>query len=406
MDWGAFAGSVGSGMEQGQRIMQQRQAMIDAARQRAARADVGRALMADAQGNPVAVPMPGATPIPMNPAGAAPGGAPAPAPMPGGGGPVPIPGGGGPAPAPMPGGPPGATPTPASVTAPPMLQARPPAAAAPAQQGPATPPAQQGPATGGGDASGGAGVDYSQAFAASKNLLKSVAKSIQQGNPGKKWKDPAEFLDAVEAQIKTMDSANPMEKIAAQAQIAGSRAQYEYTQNAIRQQEEDRKKAADEQKAKQFNEKLDQAWKIAKNNTDARLKIAAAQNATRLAAEKMIQDGENGRADNLLQYRYAAQQAGIDEKTAIENLRAELQGRGQDIGWLKSEETADINATQKPQTKATTGKAPAMTGAKVDKPLKPLPKSTLAQWKQVPASNKAAAKQHLSDQGFDVSGLN
>jgi hypothetical protein len=35
----------------------------------------------------------------------------------------------------------------------------------------------------------------------------------------------------------------------------------------------------------------------------------------------------------------------------------------------------------------------------------PLPSSTKDQWKQVPAANRAAAKKHLEDQGYDTSGL-
>jgi hypothetical protein len=30
----------------------------------------------------------------------------------------------------------------------------------------------------------------------------------------------------------------------------------------------------------------------------------------------------------------------------------------------------------------------------------------MAQWAKVPAANKAAAKKHLQDQGYDTSGLN
>lgn len=254
------------------------------------------------------------------------------------------------------------------------------------------------------------GVDMQKAFADSQKTLQSVARSIYMANPKKVWKDPAELLDAVDEQIKTMNGLDPMQRIAAQAQIAGSRAQYEYTQNAIRQQEEDRKRSADQEKSRQFDARLDQQWKIASQSTDARLKIAAGNNAARITAEKMREAGADARADMLNQYRYDALQAGIDSKTAIANLNAQLKEYGIDTGFMRGLDTAEINVGQKPTSGFKPKDAPQIKAPKVGtgaggKTGKPIPDSTMAQWKQVPPANKAAAKKHLADQGFDVSGL-
>lgn len=377
-DWGAFAGGIGSGIEQGQRIRAQQQTLADAARQRAARADYARTLLnpIDPQQAPMQqAPMPGATPMP----------GPAPSPTAPTGPPPPV-----------------SAPAPAAPAAP---------AAPPAQQSTVAPPPTI--------VSGGqTDPDYAGAFKAGQKMIQDVARQIKAANPGKVWKDPAELLDAIEANIKTVESVNPIEKIAAQAQLAASKAQYDTFRAGIAAQEEDRKRAADAEKAAKDERtaqdreaRMAQQLQIAKQSSDTRLKIASMQEYTRMAVEKMIQGGADQRAANLLQYRYAAQQAGLDEKTATENLRAELQARSQDTSWMRSEETAEIGAGQKPQNKAPkigSGPTPKMRGAKVGGATgsgKPVPASTMAQWKQVPPQNKAAAKQHLADQGFDVSGL-
>lgn len=345
MDWGAFAGGIGQGLEQGQRIRAQRQAMADAARQRAARADVGQTLLTGAQqpegGAPQPIPMPGATPLPGPGSGAAPA----------------APG----------------------MTAPPLLQAHPQPAPGPAMQpgqGMQAQPQMQGAPAPSAALSGtanpspptpgsGQGPDMQKAMADSQKTLQSIARSIYAANPKKVWKDPGELLDAVEAQVKAMNGLDPMQRIAAQAQIAGSRAQYEYTQNAIRQQEEDRKRAADETKARQFDERLGQQWRIAQNATDTRLKVAAGANAARITAERMREADADKRADMLNQYRYDALQAGLDSKTAIANLNAALKQEGIDTGFAKGIDVAEIGIGKTPSQTPKAKEAPQIKAPKV-----------------------------------------
>lgn len=265
-----------------------------------------------------------------------------------------------------------------------------------------------------GTASGGSG----DVFADAKKTLQSVARGIAQANPGRKWK-PAELLDAVNMSIKTMSGLNPMERIAAQAQIAGSKAQLEYWQRETQAQDEQRKERADAarvEKDKQAsidrNAKIAADLKRATMSSDSREKIARLQAATRLQAAEISQSGQNDRQDKLLDFRQQALDAGLDEKEWAASMQAELKAQGLSDAFINKTFSAQSASGQTPA-------APArpMVGGKLPAPPirnrppkggtggKPIPQSTMAQWAQVPPQNKAAAKQHLADQGFDVSGL-
>lgn len=404
MDWGAFAGGVGGGLEQGQRIRAQMLAQQDALRARAARGDVARALMnggQDPTGGPpgqgaVPVPMPGATPMPMGMGGPA-----APAPM--GGGQPPMPGA---APAPTPAAP-AAGPPNTSVAVPPMLRAPGPAGGPQPNPGPQA-PGGPGAAPQGGP-QGGVEAEIGKAFQASKGVLKSAAQAVQAGNPGKTWKDPVEFLDAVDAYIKELNSVSPMEKIAAQAQIAGSRAQHDYFMEQIGRDKADESRRQHDLQHEDRQARMKQAVDVAKSSNDIKMKLEAMREAARVTVEGMIQGGENSRAGAMLQFRYAAQQAGLDEKTAIAELQAEAKAQGVNLGAEAGIEKAEIGVGKTPSKPITPVTAPKMKGAKIAQPggggPKPLSDNLKAQWAKIPPQNKAAAKKHLQDEGYDVSGL-
>lgn len=407
---GSFAGGVSQGLEQGQQMRARQMALQDEMRQRAAQEAASNWLQSLAQqpdgqqgpaptavppqptpavpqgpqaGVPQQVPMPGAQPMP------GPQQAPQPAmatPMPGAppAGPQPAP------PRPMPGAPQGGPPGPAGM--------------------PSGPPVS-------GTAGGASGDPFSDA----KKTLQSVARGIAQANPGRKWK-PGELLDAVNTAVKTMDGLNPMEKIAAQAQIAGSKAQLEYWQRETQAQDEQRKERADEQRktrdeqaSTDRNAKIAADLKRAQMTTDSREKVARLQAATRLQASEIAQSGQNDRLGKTLDFRQQALDAGLDEKEWQAALTAELKAQGLSDAFatkLFSAQSASGQtpaAPARPKVGGAVPPPPARGGQRRPAPAgaggKPIPAETMSQWAQIPPQNKAAAKQHLAEQGYDVSGL-
>jgi hypothetical protein len=257
-------------------------------------------------------------------------------------------------------------------------------------------------------------------WADSKKTLQSVARGIAQANPGRKWK-AGELLDAVNMAVKTMDGLNPMERIAAQAQIAGSKAQMEYWHRETQAEDEQRRERADADRARDRDRthddrqaKIEADMKRAKLTSDSRERIAHLQSATRLQAASIVQSGADERQDKTLEFRRQALDAGLDEKEWAESVKAELKAQGLSdayVGRLFSAQSASGQTPTPPARPKVGGDVPAPPArnrgaAAPDKGgAKPVPASTLAQWAKVPAANKAAAKKHLADQGYDVSGL-
>lgn len=304
---------------------------------------------------------------------------------------------------------------------PPMAQGAPPPGS---PMGGGAPPMQR-PQAGpppGPQVSGTAAGPTGDVFADSKKTLQSVARGIAQANPGRKWK-PGELLDAVNDAVKAMDGINPMEKIAAQAQIAGSKAQLEYWQRETQAQDEQRKERADTERAAKDQQastdrqaKIDADLKRARMTTDSREKVARLQSATRLQAAEIAQSGANERSDKALDFKQQALDAGLDEKEWQAAMTASLKEQGLSDAFVSKLFSAQAGAGQagSPPTRPKVGgdlpAAPARGGQKkpaaVGEGAKPIPAATMAQWAQVPAQNKAAAKKHLVEQGYDVSGLN
>lgn len=416
---GSFAGGIGQGVEQGQQIRARQTALEEQRRQQAAQAAAANWLQSLAQQPDAGGAGPGPTAVPPQPTPAVPPGSQGPPPQ---GGP---PQGGMPQQVPMPGAQP--------MQPPPMAQGAPPAGppmggGAPAPQGGppmsgGAPPMQRpqaGPPPG--PQVSGTAAPTGDVFADSKKTLQSVARGIAQANPGRKWK-PGELLDAVNDAVKAMDGINPMEKIAAQAQIAGSKAQLEYWQRETQAQDEQRKERADSERVDKDKQasadrqtKIDADMKRAKMTTDSREKVARLQSATRLQAAEIAQSGANERSDKLLEYRQQALDAGIEEKEWATGIQAGLKEQGLADSFTSKLFSAKAGAGQadnppaRPKVGGDLPAAPARGGQKnpaaAGGGAKPIPAATMAQWGKVPAQNKAAAKKHLAEQGYDVSGLN
>jgi hypothetical protein len=200
--------------------------------------------------------------------------------------------------------------------------------------------------------SGTAGGMTGDIWADSKRTLQSVARGIAQANPGRKWR-PGEMLDAVNDAIKTMNGIAPMEKIAAQAQLAGAKAQTDYFNAETRRIDEERKAAADaerERKDKTAHEdrvtKMDADLKRASMTNDVRLKVAHLQAATRLQAADIAQAGANQRAEMVDEYRNRALDANIDEKEWQTQMTAALKEQGMDDAFINKVFSAQASAGQ------------------------------------------------------------
>lgn len=390
---GSFAGGVAQGLSQGQQFAANRQKLEDLARQRAAQEAVSNWLQqsgnadpdasATNQSMPTAVPLPGAQPVPGM-------GAPSPQPMAGPPGAMPAAPPQGQPPMPAPGGPAPGGPVP------------PPGGLAPTPQPSPQMPPQGGPAPGGGMPLSGAAQPTGNPWDDSKKTLQSVARSIAQANPGRKWK-PGELLDAVNDVVSSMNGLNPEARIAAQAQIAGSKAQYEYWKAAM---DDQRKGRGQDLSHEDRQARINESWDAVKLATGSREKIAAAADATRLQAASITQAGENARAGQLLDFKEQALAAGLDEKTWQTQMAAALKEQGMDDAFITKLFSTQGSAGQLPKTPPARTKVPLPGRGAGGGKAKPIPASTMAQWKQVPPANKAAAKKHLADQGYDVSGLN
>jgi hypothetical protein len=242
-----------------------------------------------------------------------------------------------------------------------------------------------------------------------KDTLQSVVQQMKQS--GQK-PDPLAAMKAADV-ILEKQALDPDLKALIQANAGMTKAQMQFMLGSRRADQGDEKITETAKKDEEAHGDRQAALKtslqrvaMAQSGADRRAQLGA---ATKLQAENIIQAGSNGRTQAVIDARQAAQDAGLNEKEWQTQLEAQLK-----------EEGMDSNFVSKLFAASPTGKAPS---APVRKPLpsaprrggggssgggggaKPLPAATLAQWKQVPPANRAAAKQHLQSQGYDVSGL-
>jgi hypothetical protein len=171
------------------------------------------------------------------------------------------------------------------------------------------------------------GLDMVGLEAQSKRALQDVARQIRDANPGKKWK-PDEFLATVEAYISESEKLNPIEKIYAQAQLAGANATYKYWNASLQAEMKERGQDIQRDRVAAYRENTQMAWRRAKLSADTALQRQAMSDATRITAEQMAQAGANDRADILDAYHRDALDAGIDKGNADRQLRLELGNLG------------------------------------------------------------------------------
>jgi len=229
--------------------------------------------------------------------------------------------------------------------------------AGPPQGGPggAAPPGPAGPAV-----SGPAAGSTGDVWVDSKKTLQSAARWVAQANPGRKWK-PGELLDAVNEVIETMNGLNPMEKIAAQAQIAGAKAQHDWytaeTQRLSEQERETKDKTAHSDRLTA----LDAAAKRVKMQSDTKLKAVAAQDLMRMQVAELAQAGQDERQGKLLDFRQQALDAGLDEKTWQTLVQAGLKEQGMSdafAGRVFSAQARSAGQATAPPTRQRVGAAP------------------------------------------------
>lgn len=363
-NFGAFAGGVGSGIEQGQNIRERYKKLSDENVARRAQQDVDNWLQGGGQGPSPSLNTPGASPgAPGMTAPPANLGGLQPVAMPGAQ-PMPQPGG-----APPPGGPPGPPPPAPGMQpqpgSPAPLGASPPPVAPPipgSAGGGGAPPPQPGGGAPSPNPQAGDGAPPDPSAAPSlqqqtqeaKTALQAVARQIAQANPGRHWQ-PGELLDAVDNVIGQMDKLNPQAKILAQAQIAGARAQHDYYLQAMKNEQSganvaardatstantDTRVAATERGQDLSHEDRQAGIKAGLQRTAMTVSSAerrtAMQDATRLQAEAIIQAGANGRTQEVVDQRQAALEAGLNEKDWQTEITAQLKEQGMSDTFIAS----------------------------------------------------------------------
>lgn len=346
---GSFAGGIGQGIEQGQRIRENYEARLKEKIQKGADTAVENYLKAtpDAPGA-----APGPPPAPVGPVGLPPpagglGAMPGATPMPPPPGMVPPPGppGGGPppGPAPMQGGPPGpagampGVPPPSPMAIPgarPMGPPPSPQAAVPPPGGP--PPG--GPPPGG--APGGAPPGQppapqdplSQAQARAKTYFTSIAQGMKAANPGHKWQ-PGEFLAAMKEYVSLSNALTPEEKALAQAQLG-------ILNLAVKQQNADTgAKRADTGAANEASEEGYRAGSV-----DARNRATDTRSADSRYAAQMTYKGRKYAADVGAQSRESVADVGAQSRESVANIGAQSRENVANIGAQSREAVAQQRA--------------------------------------------------------------
>lgn len=381
---GAFAGGVGSGIEQGQKIRESYEARV--AQQLAKKADQNYSTWLEQSSK-----APNAPVAPVPSAGGQP---PAPAPGQAPQGPMPpqgaLPALGGPSPQgavdPRFGGPPQNVPMPGAQ---PMQQG--PAAAMPPMPPPgATPPPGPGQSPGPGAQPKPGNTPQDDPLQQSKFAIQSIAKEIAGAFPGKKW-DKGELLATVDSVLHHTQSLDPITKQIAQLQL-----QY-YKQNLTSSDKErgqdlthgaaeDRVGATERGQDMQHGDRQAalktslQRVAMAQSGADRRASLGA---ATKLQAEDIIQAGSNGRTQAVLDARQVAQEAGLDEKEWQTSVAAQLKEEGMNDAFVSKLFAA-----------APVGKAPAQP---VHKPLPASPKRSGSSGGSGSATPPPQALQHLQE---------
>jgi hypothetical protein len=164
--------------------------------------------------------------------------------------------------------------------------------------------------------------------------------------------------------------------------------------------------------AKGFDESTRTAMTSANELFKAQISLQEVQTRTQATLRKAAEDRAAKSADIMVKKDKG--EYGADKGLEGREYAAD---RGVDKGEYAADtgEEGRIYAAQ--AGNANPGNAPAPPPSRVRKPgvpatpgsggkAKPIPASTMAQWAKVPAANKAAAKKHLQDQGYDTSGLN
>ncbi len=200
-------------------------------------------------------------------------------------------------------------------------------------------------------------------------ILKSVALDIYRADPTRKWQR-SELLDAVNDRIEQMKGVDPSARIAAQAQIAGSKEALAYWErqsanDTSRANTQDRVAAQErgqDMAAKSKADAMDAAMARVKAAGDIRLKTQAMQDATRIQAEQLIQGGADARAANMIDFRNKALEAGMNEKEWQAQLSAQLKEQGMSdafVGKLFTAQSANAEIGKGPAAPA----RPKVTGA-------------------------------------------
>lgn len=188
-----------------------------------------------------------------------------------------------------------------------------------------------------------------------QQMVQAIAKQIAQSFPGRKWK-PMELLDMVDGDIQLMDSLNPEAKVAAQAQLAGLKAQTAYYQANTRQDtvergqdltHGDRTRGQDLQHEDR-QDSIGASLKRVMMTTSSAERRQAMGDATRLQTADIAQAGANERSDKVLAARQAAQDAGLDMKEWQTQLEAQLKEEGFDQNYISRLFSAQQGASPTP----------------------------------------------------------
>lgn len=209
------------------------------------------------------------------------------------------------------------------------------------------PPGGAPPTPGGVPPAGGGnpfqGLDPNDPVARPQALLRSVALSIQQAFPGKKWK-PEEFAATADNILQHYQQVDPIDKQIAQLYLQGlkqgtnqqnadTRAQHDAnidTNTANRNTEtQSRDQEAHADRLAALKERL-QGVGMQQAGADRR---TAVQAGAKLAAENIIQAGANGREQAVLDAKSAAQDAGLDEKEWETQVKSVLAQEGMDANF-------------------------------------------------------------------------
>ena len=170
-------------------------------------------------------------------------------------------------------------------------------------------------------------------MARTHSYIQSIAQDLYSAEPNKQWK-PGELLDEIRSYVELSNSLSPEEKALAQAQMglinASIRSQsVNNRENDFQEGEKDKR---DWRTAQQdhWKDVLQNSLQRVSMAQDGATKRTAMQDATRMSAEYLMQQGANGRAQAALDLRAQIAQAGLDDKEWADQTRDQLIADGLD----------------------------------------------------------------------------